>query len=86
MDGDPLQPGTVYIAPGGAHQTIDLLRQHLVELSSFVRALSKAVPAEWDVREEAARDVKLSRLRESLISAAVDSADEEGSSGDLCVF
>jgi hypothetical protein len=67
-------------------QTIDLLQQHLEALSSFMGELAKSLPAAWAVGGEVADGVKLSRLRERLISANLSENDDDGAAGDLFVF
>jgi hypothetical protein len=71
-------------------QTVDLLQQHLAALSTFVGALAQATPAAWMIDESAAKDVKLSGLRERLNSVGRSGAgagQEDGNdAGDLQLF
>jgi hypothetical protein len=71
-------------------QTVDLLQRHLAALSTFVGALARATPAAWMVDESAAKDVKLSGLRERLnsVGRSRDDAgqDDVNDAGDLQLF
>lgn len=67
-------------------QTVDLLQQHLAALSIFVAVLAKASPAVWMVDENAAKDVKLSRLRQRLNSLSQPGDEAWHGSGDLQLF
>jgi hypothetical protein len=67
-------------------QTIDLLQQHLAALSGFMRALSRDVPAGWMVGDDAANEVKLSRLRERLNSVGDSTEEQDHRPGDFHVF
>jgi hypothetical protein len=48
-------------------QTIDILQQHLVALSVFLTQISESMPSAWLIEsDQAANNVKLSRLKERL--------------------
>ena len=68
-------------------QSIDILKQHLLELASFVREIAQEAEADWSIScHSAVGNIKLSGLRERLAHCHLPSESEEVAHGAMQLF